>query len=105
MRLAAAVLLVLFAAAAQGEPATARYAPAQVDAARSSLETAKRLLRQGRGEAARRLAAQAATDARLAWSMTDSPYLRNQAAEIYAGSALIDRNALSMSMKNDPLPP
>lgn len=102
MRLPAAVLFVLFAAAAQAEPATARYAPVQMQAARTSLETARSLLRQGRGEAARRLAAQAATDARIAWSMSDSPYLRGQAAAIYAGSALIDRNALSLLMKEAP---
>jgi hypothetical protein len=34
--------------------------------------------------------------------MTDSEYLREQAAEIYAGSARIDRNALSMSTKEEP---
>ena len=102
MRFPAALLLVLLAAPAQAEPATGRYAPVQVDAARSSLETARRMLRQGRGEAARRLAAQAATDARIAWSMTESPYLREQAAAIYAGSALIDRNALSLLMKEEP---
>ena len=99
------VFLVLGSALAfpaQAEPATERYAPLQVQVARTALESARRMLRQGREEAARRLAAQAATDARLAWAMTDSQYLREQAAAIYAGSARIDRNALSLSMKEEP---
>ena len=94
------VLLTAFAAPLQAEPATARYAPVQLQAARDALEQAKRMLRLGRGEAARRLATQAATDARLAWGMTDSAHLRSRAAAIYAQSALIDRNALSLSMKD-----
>lgn len=85
-----------------GEPATARYAPLQVQAARTALQAARRMLRQGREEAARRLATQAATDARLSWAMTESEYLREQAAAIYAGAARIDRNALFLSMKEEP---
>ena len=94
--------LLVFALPAHAEPATARYAPLQIQAARNALEGAKHMLRQGREAAARRLATQAATDARLAWAMTDSEYLRAQAAAIYAGSARIDRNALSLSMKEEP---
>ncbi len=97
-----ALVGVLLSFPVHGEPATARYAPLQVQAARTALEGAKRMLRQGREAAARRLATQAATDARLAWAMTDSEYLRAQAAAIYAGSARIDRNALSLSMKEEP---
>lgn len=87
---------------AHAERATERYAPLQVQVARTALDRARRVLRQGREEAARRLARQAATDARLAWAMSESEYLRGQAAAIYAGAARIDRNALSLSMKEEP---
>ena len=40
--------------------------------------------------------AQAALDARLAWAMSDSPFLRKQAAALYRRSADLDLSALSM---------
>lgn len=91
-------LLAFLSFSASGEPATARYAPLQVDAARAALQEAQRMLRQGREAAARRLATQAATDARLAWAMSDSQHVRDQAAAIYAASARIDRTALSLQV-------
>jgi hypothetical protein len=94
-------LCALFAAPLQAAPATERYAPVQLEVARAALDRAEQMLRQGRGEAARRLAAQASLDARLAWAMTDSPFLRTEAAALHERSARLDFNALSM-MKEAP---
>lgn len=95
------VLCALIAAPLRAEPATARYAPVQLQVARAALDRAEQLVRQGRGQAARRLAAQASLDASLAWAMTDSKFLRTEAAALYERSARLDFNALSM-MKEQP---
>ncbi len=87
------------AGALHAEPATARYAPHQLEVARAAVIEAERLLRRGETRAARRLAAQAALDARLAWAMTDSAYLREQAAALYGRSARLDMGALSVQQR------
>jgi Domain of unknown function (DUF4398) len=65
------------------EQATERYAGAQLRVAQQELDRAVALVLRGKTGDARRLAAQAALDAWLAWGMTDSAYLRREAAEIY----------------------
>lgn len=65
------------------EPATTQYAPVQLQVAQRELDRAEQLLRRGDADAARRLASRAALDARLAWAMNDSKFLREQAAELY----------------------
>jgi len=89
-------LLMLLALPVWAGPATERYAPVQLQVARAALDRAEQMLREGRGDAARRLAAQASLDARLAWAMTDSPFLREQAAALYRRSAALDLSALSL---------
>jgi hypothetical protein len=64
------------------EPATARYAPVQLAVADAALDRAERAMRRGEVALARRLAAQAALDARLTWAMTDSGHLRREAARM-----------------------
>jgi hypothetical protein len=82
--------------ALHAEPATARYAPHQLEVGRGAMTRAEQLLRRGETAAARRLAAQAALDARLAWAMTDSAYLREQAVALYSRSEALRGGVVSM---------
>jgi hypothetical protein len=70
-----------------GESAVAPFAAAQLRLAQSELRRAEEALAGGDYDLARRLAAQAALDARLAWSMTESGFLRRDAAELHEESA------------------
>ena len=88
-----AFTLLLMAPAAFAGPATEIYAPAQLSVAQKALDRAIGLVLRGQTEDARRLAAQAALDARLTWGMTDSEYLRRQAERIYfTASSLKEEN-------------
>lgn len=95
MRAALVLLLVLlFPAAALAEAPTERYAPAQLSVARDLLEQARAAFALGDARRAKTLAWQASFDARLAWGMTESRYLRAEAARIgSAASALALRLA------------
>ena len=75
-------LLFILSGQAAAEPATARYAPVQLGVAEAALKWAERAMARGEVAAARRLAAQAALDARLTWAMTGSVPLRKAAAEV-----------------------
>ena len=81
-----AYLLLLIAFPAWAQPATEPYAPDQLMVARRGLDHAEQLLRRGDVEAAAVYAAQAALDARLTWAMTDSAFLRREAAAVYGRS-------------------
>jgi hypothetical protein len=87
IRIVALMAGIAAAAGLHAEPATARYAPVQLQVAQKALDRAERLLRRGEEDAARRLATRAALDARLAWAMTDSAFLREQAAELYLSAS------------------
>lgn len=89
------LLLLWFAApAAYAEPATERYAPAQLRVARDLLEHARASAALGETTRAGKLAWQASLDARLAWRMTESEQLRAEAAQVGgAARALITRLA------------
>ena len=67
---------------ARAERATERYAAAQLRVAQAMLERAREAAALGETGRAGMLAWQADLDARLAWGMTDSPALRDEAAEI-----------------------
>lgn len=69
-------------------PATSDYAPVQLAVARNALAQVDEALLEGDFVMARRLAAQAALDARLAWSMTLDPQLRRQASEVMRAAEL-----------------
>jgi hypothetical protein len=87
-------LLALGFSPAQADPATERYAPAQLRVANDLLESARAAAARGDSALAGKLAWQASFDARLAWGMSDSPQLRSEAAEVGgAASALIKRLA------------
>jgi hypothetical protein len=89
-----ALSLLTAAPAALGEPATARYAPAQLRVAQDLLERARAAAALGEVGRAGKLAWQATLDARLAWGMSESPQMRAEAAAIGgAASALIARLA------------
>jgi hypothetical protein len=89
-----AVFLLAAPPSALGEPATARYAPAQLRVAQNLLEHARAAAALGEVGRAGKLAWQASLDARLAWGMSESPYLRAEAAAVGgAASALIARLA------------
>jgi hypothetical protein len=88
------VLALAFAAltAAQGEPATARYAPAQLGFAETGLQRASEASARGDLVLAQRLSAQARLDARLAWSMSESKALRRAAAEVHRRALRLERS-------------
>lgn len=79
-------LFLALAAGARADPATERYAPAQLRVANDLLERARTAAARGDSALAGKLAWQASFDARLAWGMSDSPHLRSEAAEV-AGAA------------------
>lgn len=94
MRALLPALLFLFIASSHAEPATERYAPAQLRVAQDLLERARAAAALGEVGRAGKLAWQASLDARLAWGMTESEQLRAEAAEVGgAASALISRLA------------
>jgi hypothetical protein len=77
-----AFLLVAAAGAARADSGVAQFAGAQLGMAEAALEQARLALRANDYARGRRLAAQAALDARLAWSMTRSEALRRAAVEV-----------------------
>jgi hypothetical protein len=79
------------------EPATARYAPAQLRFAEEGLARAGDARARGELLLAERLAAQASLDARLAWSMSEAPALRHEAVQTHRRAA-----ALMRAMRIDP---
>lgn len=81
------LLLLLAAFPAWAQPATEPYAPDQLMVARRALDRAEQAMRRGEVESAAAFAAQAALDARLTWAMTDSEFLRREAAAVYGRSA------------------
>jgi hypothetical protein len=89
MKIAAALLLAAISGAAHADSATSAFAPGQLRLAEASLQRAEQALSQGRYDLARRLAAQAQLDARLAWSMSDSQFLRRDAARLHEQGALV----------------
>jgi hypothetical protein len=88
-RSAFGLLLCAFAAVLHGEPATAPYAPAQLRFAEAELARANEARVRGDYALARSLAEQALLDARLAWSMSDSPHVRQAAAKVGEAAALL----------------
>jgi hypothetical protein len=88
------LLALVFAAcsAARAEPATARYAPAQLGFAETEFQQASEASARGDLLLAQRLSAQARLDPRLAWSMSDSKALRRSAAEIHARAVALERS-------------
>jgi hypothetical protein len=79
---ALALVFLIAVPAAHADPATERYAPAQLSVAKHLLESARAYAALGEVGRAGKLARQATFDARLAWGMTESPYLRAEAAEV-----------------------
>jgi hypothetical protein len=85
--------LILFVAgmllwgAAGAESAVAGLAPGQLRYAETVLQQAQDALAHGEYERARRLAAQAGLDARLAYGMSDSQFLRLDARRVHEASA------------------
>ena len=83
-RALALLVLVLGTSPLCAQPATERYAPAQIGMAQELLERAHAVARLGDRSRAGRLAWQASLDARLAWEMSESPALRAEAAALFA---------------------
>ena len=78
---------LLFSALAHAEPPIAAFAPGQLRVAEAWLQRAEEALSQHDYKRARVLAAQAGLDARLAYGMSDSSFLRRGAAEVHEQSA------------------
>jgi hypothetical protein len=91
------LLALAFAAcgAARAEPATARYAPAQLGFAETELQHASEASARGDRLLAQRLSAQARLDARLAWSMSESQALRRAAAEVHRRALRLERSMVT----------
>jgi hypothetical protein len=82
LRTAAALLLMLACFGVRADAGVAQFAGVQLGMAEAALEQAQHALQAHDYAAARRFAAQAALDARLAWSMSASAPLRRAAAEV-----------------------
>jgi hypothetical protein len=78
----AGLLLVAAVCSTRADPAVAQFAGAQLDMAQAQLDQARAALRTHDYATARRLAALAGLDARLAWGMTESDALRRLAIEV-----------------------
>lgn len=86
-----ALLLIAPGVALHAEPATERYAPAQLSMGHDLLERARAAVARGDAELAGQLAWQASLDARLAWGMTESAALRAEAAELGGAAVALTR--------------
>lgn len=84
-------LALLLAPPAYADAATEQYAPVQLGVARDLLERARARAALGEVVLAARLAWQASFDARLAWGMTESQYLRAEAAEVGGAASTLLR--------------
>jgi hypothetical protein len=84
--------------AARAEPATARYAPAQLGFAETELQRASEASMRGDILLAKLLSAQARLDARLAWSMSESKALRRAAAEVHRRAVRLERSLVRASV-------
>jgi hypothetical protein len=82
LRRALSILLLGACTALRAELPTAPYAAGQLELAQAELDGARGALEMQDYAMARQLAAQAQLDARLAWAMTDSPFVRRAALEI-----------------------
>lgn len=87
----AVALLALSSMSAQAQPATARYAAGQLRSAEALLKRAENARARGEYEQARRLAAQAQIDARLAWAMSDSDHMRSAVSRVYGRVAILEQ--------------
>jgi hypothetical protein len=87
MRLILATLALFLSATAAGQSATAQFAPGQLRLARSELQQAEQALSRREYDLARQLAAQAGLDARIAYGMSDSQFLRRDAVQLHEHSA------------------
>ncbi|HEX6318091.1 MAG TPA: DUF4398 domain-containing protein [Burkholderiales bacterium] len=101
-RVILAAMVLLACGTARAEPPIAAFAPAQLRLAEDVLQRAEEALAQRDYELARRLAAQAGLDARLAYGMTDSAFLRRDAARVHERSARLrwlslQRNGIPVS--------
>ena len=94
--------VLLLAQTVHAGPPTADFAAAQLEFAETALRQAKDAYAGGDYALARRLASQAALDARLAWSMSHELSLRriaadaNRRAEILRSRAAQEAEALSL---------
>ena len=86
-RLILAAFGVLLSALAHAEPPIAAFAPGQLRVAEALLHRAEEALSQHDYKRARMLAAQAGLDARLAYGMSDSSFLRRDAVTVHEQSA------------------
>jgi len=93
MRIAGLLACVLATTLAYAEPATARYAPVQLQIARAALEEARAAAALGERARATRLAWQAQVNARITWAMTEAPFIRRDAADIAQRAAELMRPA------------
>jgi len=86
-RVILAAVVFLSPGMAWGESPIAAFAPAQLRLAERTLLRAEEALAQRDYQLVRRLAAQAGLDARLAYGMSDSAFLRRDAARVHEQSA------------------
>ena len=75
-------LLLAASGALKAEPPASHFAAAQLDMAQAELDSATAALQTHQYALARQLAAQARLDARLAWGMTESAFVRQAALEL-----------------------
>jgi chromosome condensin MukBEF complex kleisin-like MukF subunit len=95
VRVAVLLVALVFSPGAHGEPATARYAPAQLAVAQDFLQRAREAAAAGDGSLVGKLAWQASLDARLAWGMSESWAVRAPAARIFDEARRLVRQAVA----------
>jgi hypothetical protein len=111
-RIFVAALVGALASAAYAEPPIASFASGQLRFAESALERAREAGAAGDAALARRYAAQAELDARLAWSMTPSAHMRRAAADVARDVARLRQQLAAgraprerLPIESAPLPP
>lgn len=87
MRRSLLFALLLLSATVQAQSDISAFAPGQLRLAERELRSAEEALARGDYDTARQLAAQAGLDARIAWGMSDSAFLRRDAAALHEDSA------------------
>lgn len=86
-RLTLAAVAFFSCGLACAQSVVSEFAPGQLRHAEALLQQARQAAAQGDYERARQLAAQAGLDARLAYGMSDSPFLRRDATRVHRESS------------------
>ena len=97
-RLIFAAVVFFWCGLAGAQSVNSEFAPGQLRHAEALLQQAQAAAEEGDYALARQLAAEAGLDARLAYGMSDSPFLRRDATRVHEESAHL-REALPAALQ------